>query len=196
MISQVDRRGKSALIWAAASGDSGTIDLLLRYGADPFVVDREGETALHLAARAGCRQCIATLISCGIDVSHRDNWGRTALETLVEVFDDVELAELIVKNGGDVKNRQPRGTPLWTFAAQYNHHRILRWLLDCFDTDINATNSWGATALAFALEPTCYDALRVLLERGARKAFIGGLRRTTLAEAAICSDIKTLEILK
>ncbi|MBI3929117.1 MAG: ankyrin repeat domain-containing protein [Armatimonadetes bacterium] len=48
-----DRRGRTALMHAAASGEAAVVDLLLQSGADPHFADFSGETPLSLARRAG-----------------------------------------------------------------------------------------------------------------------------------------------
>ncbi len=61
---EVDERGtewKSALIHAAASGDTELCDLLLRYGADATSKDVFGRTAADWAERGGYRSIAASL---------------------------------------------------------------------------------------------------------------------------------------
>merc|ERR1712232_873096 len=45
-----DARGRSALHYAAAAGNTALIELLLQRGADPSAQDELGRTAAHIAA--------------------------------------------------------------------------------------------------------------------------------------------------
>ena len=53
--------GKSALMWASASGLAGMVEKLLELGAKPDLKDAGGKTALDLANSAGHMACVAVL---------------------------------------------------------------------------------------------------------------------------------------
>ena len=73
-----DRKGRTALHWAAWQCDEVSTRVLLRYGADSNAVDSDGCTPLHWAAVGGNRCCIAQLFAAGAELRIRDRERRTA----------------------------------------------------------------------------------------------------------------------
>ena len=113
-------RGQTALIWAAAEGQSGMIKLLLEHGADPNVqsdvnewqrqVSAEkrrmyrpygGMTALMYAARQGCVACAEALVAGGADKDLSDPRGVTALIIALDNL-HFDLASYLVKAGASL----------------------------------------------------------------------------------------------
>lgn len=75
------RGGKTAIHFAAGSGDVDTIDLLLSEGTvDVNATDQEGRTALMMAARSGHKDAVQYFIQdAEADPHVTSNKGRTAL---------------------------------------------------------------------------------------------------------------------
>lgn len=61
----VDRSGQTALIIAAARGETATVLVLLRHGADVHAHGSDGEAPLHKAAAHGHGACVAALLAHG-----------------------------------------------------------------------------------------------------------------------------------
>ena len=80
-INAKDKIGYTALMCAAWSGNSETVQELLRCdGIDVNAKDKHGYTALMIAARYGNPEKIKALLNCdGIDVNAKDKLGNTAL---------------------------------------------------------------------------------------------------------------------
>ncbi|KAH8977934.1 ankyrin repeat-containing domain protein [Lactarius hatsudake] len=72
-----DRKGRTALHWAARQRDKVSMRVLLRCGADPNAVDRDGRTPLHWAAVGGSEGCIGQLVAAGAQLRTRDGEQRT-----------------------------------------------------------------------------------------------------------------------
>lgn len=58
-----DPRGKTPLMWAAAYGQTPTVNKLLQAGADVGALADESETALHLAASNGHHDVVRLLLN-------------------------------------------------------------------------------------------------------------------------------------
>ncbi|KAH9175790.1 ankyrin repeat-containing domain protein, partial [Lactarius sanguifluus] len=109
-----DRKGRTALHWAARQHDEVSTRVLLRCGADPNAVDRDGRTPLHWAAVGGSGGCIGQLLAAGAQVRTRDGEQRTARDVADEFRNrdawDEALAEMGLSNNG-TKVRRPLSEP-------------------------------------------------------------------------------------
>ena len=72
--------GGTPLMWAAASGKTEAIELLIRRGADVNAVTRDGGTSLHAAAFLGHETAVDVLIQNGAKVNAMNEQGSTALD--------------------------------------------------------------------------------------------------------------------
>ena len=78
--------GRTALLYAAASGNPQVVHLLLARGADTAVVDNSGYTMLMTAAWWGGEEAVVELAlnQPNVDLEARDNGGSTALLVAAE----------------------------------------------------------------------------------------------------------------
>jgi ankyrin repeat protein len=99
-----DRKGRTALHWAAHQRDEVSMRVLLRYGADPNATDSDGRTPLHWAAVGGNKGCIAQLLAAGAELWTRDRERRTAQDVADEFQNrdvwDGALVEMGLKDDG------------------------------------------------------------------------------------------------
>ena len=65
----LDSRGNTALMSAAATGKDKCVEILLKSGADVNHYDQHGETALVYAAMKGSDPCIKLLLKAGVEIS-------------------------------------------------------------------------------------------------------------------------------
>ena len=95
-----DDRNNTALMDAAARGDSDIISDLLAAGADLDFQSKNGQTALVLAIGAGHIACAELLIRAGADVTIKDKLGMDAV-MYAKLFGHTALLELIghIANG-------------------------------------------------------------------------------------------------
>jgi palmitoyltransferase ZDHHC13/17 len=80
VVDERDNMGLTPLHWAAQQGNEVSVEVLLKFGANPSVVDRNGLTALHWAACGGNRSCISQLLEAGADVRAMNRDNRKAKE--------------------------------------------------------------------------------------------------------------------
>jgi hypothetical protein len=99
-----DHSGLTPLHWAARQGDEVSMQILLKYGANPKAVDHDGLTALHWAARGavsgGNRRCISLLLEAGADIWAKDKGEHTVQEMTDEAAWDMVVGELGLKSDG------------------------------------------------------------------------------------------------
>ena len=86
-VNSVDKFGNTPLMYAARSGDSRRMNLLINAGATVNVSNDRGETPLHFfcnhprATERQTKEIIQLLGSHGLHVFHRDIMGNTAAHT-------------------------------------------------------------------------------------------------------------------
>ncbi|XP_053147677.1 neurogenic locus notch homolog protein 4 [Hemicordylus capensis] len=83
-IRAVDKRGKSALHWAAAVNNALATLVLLRNGADKNAQDNRAQTPLFLAAQEGSYKVACLLLQHGAKQNIRDHLGRLPKDVALE----------------------------------------------------------------------------------------------------------------
>jgi ankyrin repeat protein len=131
-----------------------------------FVSAAEGpDLRLVEAVKRGDRVAAASLLQKRVSATTAEPDGTTALHWAVRQ-DDVELADRLIRAGGDVKAANRYGvTPLY-LAAVNGSAPMIEKLLKA-GADANAVASEGETALMTAARTGNVDAARVLLAHGA-----------------------------
>jgi len=114
-----------------------------------------GDTALHLAAAARRPLAVAALIKAGADPNAENRRGATALHYACDA--------------------RPKAGKMWDPSKQRS---VIELLLDA-GSDIERKDKAGATPLHRAVRARSPQAVRSLLERGARADATHGRRRTT-----------------
>ena len=73
-----DEDRRTPLYWAANSGSSEAVTVLLDAGADPNSCDAKGNAPLHRAALRGSPEAVTALLGAGADPNKRDARGQHA----------------------------------------------------------------------------------------------------------------------
>ena len=142
----------SALRWAAEYGHKSTVDLLLRFGADPNSKDASQQTAIMLAASNKRTEIVRVLLENGANVHVLDNEGRQVLELAVN-SGDFESAQYLLEAGADA-NFVPinSGIPCLIRAIYTENEDTIRLLLQ-HGADVQRTlfDGWTAKKAAAAI---------------------------------------------
>src|SRR5690606_37168970 len=133
-----DRKGQTALMWAAAQSRPAMVRLLLEHGADVGARSYEyewerrvtaeprmkditpgGFTPLLFAARQGCVECVRLLLDAGADI-HETNPEKIAPLLMALLNGHFDAAKLLVERGADENQWDLWGrTPLYA-AVDFN----------------------------------------------------------------------------
>ena len=88
---EADRKGATALMYAALGNLRRAMEILLDHSADPNLQDEGGFTALHFAAQAQAEACAELLLRRGASVDIKDRNGNTPLFKAVFSYRDEGL---------------------------------------------------------------------------------------------------------
>lgn len=97
----MDANKLTPLLWAASYGQSSTVELLTRLGANPNHRTDRGHTALMFAASKGFFHIIRTLIIGGADINDVDDVGNSAL-IYAAYHDHALVIHELLKNQADL----------------------------------------------------------------------------------------------
>ena len=119
-----DDGGITALMRAAARGQTEAVRELVKGGADIEERNKYGNTALMYAARGGQTEAMRELVKAGANVNTRDNKGWTALMGAV-IPGRIEVIRVLLEAGVDVNAKYEKyGRTALMYAAGRKHAGI------------------------------------------------------------------------
>ena len=160
--------GMSALHWAAETGDTEILKMLIIAGANTEAVTRIGDyTPLHVASEAGRGEVVRALLEAGASVEARRAFAGTTPLHLAAAAGSVSSIDALVDFGADIDARESEWgqTPLM-FAASRNRVEAVKALLAT-----GADPSLTTSVLQLSLR-----AQQDALAREARQAMMNTLR--------------------
>ncbi|BDA43432.1 probable serine/threonine-protein phosphatase 6 regulatory ankyrin repeat subunit [Coccomyxa sp. Obi] len=154
----VDTYGRTALHYAAGTGDQVLVERLLELGVPMGEADGAGWTPLAWAAGSGHADCVSRLLEAGAGVGARDSQGRLPLHWAAERGWAQVVALLVpamLQGGLDLHTPDKAGASAVALAAVGAHVECVAHILDSTAT---ATER-GLTALHLAVQ----DGLELLV---------------------------------
>lgn len=107
-VNLADHKGNSLLMLAAYNGNTETVRMLLKHGADPDRRSDRGQTPLGGVAFKGFTEIAGLLLDAGADVNADNGGGSTPL-IYATMFGREETAALLRKRGGGFGPRRTLG---------------------------------------------------------------------------------------
>gem|GEM_PF-1113339 len=161
--------GITALMAAAAKGNTTAVRMLLDAGAEFDAKDNDGETALMAAANCGHKKIVQMLLDAGAQVDSKDNSEQTALMYAAK-RGHTDLVQILLDAGAQVDSKENTfgGTALMS-AAQWSHKAVVQMLLDA-GAEVDVKDNGGDTALSYAKlaieleEIDSYEIMELLLK--------------------------------
>lgn len=158
----------TTVVDAAAQGDTGVLEDLLRRGADVNQTRGDGMTALHWAAERGDAEITSMLIYAGANLSAGTRIGSYTPLHIASRHGHAEIVAALLAAGANanIATSNSGVLPLHLAAASPSVEGVR--LLLAAGADVNARErTWGQTPLIFAAGANRVDNLRVLLDAGA-----------------------------
>jgi ankyrin repeat protein len=191
-----DDEGRTALIAAAAGGQTEIVKLLLEKGAEVNARNQQGETALFVASGIGeGAEMVKELIKRGADINI-ETGGMTPLMNAASRR-QTDIAQILIEHGADInrKNRENIGAlglaaranqmeivnllmvkgvafssedagEVITMASLRGRHDIIRFFMER-GVSIDTFDGTGNNALIWAIGGGRLDVVHFLLQRGA-----------------------------
>ncbi|KAJ9655450.1 hypothetical protein H2201_008802 [Coniosporium apollinis] len=144
-VNKTDNRRRTALYWAARSGNEAVVRMLLETGADPKAKDKHGTTALHWAASWGNEVMVRLLVEKGADPRAKTEDGETALHKAARSGKEA-VVRLLLEKGADPEAKDKDGTTVLHSAASSEKEAVVRMLLE-EEVDPRAKTEDGETVL-------------------------------------------------
>ena len=181
------------LIWAAARGDSRTVEKLLACGAHPENKCLRQRTPLHYAASADVSTA-EILLDAKADVNVTDEFGRTPMHYVN--FRTNSLITRMVGLGANIEKRDLNGQTPLLVACQYGHAYTVKELLAC-GADVNVCDVDGFTPIVQAVKFNRHSAISILLSSPSLRFGADDRNESDFfSHVALYSDVQTLIILE
>ena len=169
-----NNKGDTCLTLAAASGHTETVrTLLCMPEVDVNHSCNMGFTALHRAVLMKHPDVMTVLIEAGADVNTKNGLGWSPFHTAcgegAGKLIAVQILQLLVKAGADVRVVDIRRNTGLLIAAYHGHTEAVRYLVRLPKMDVKHRNSSGHTALDRAREKQRAGVIQVLLACGAEE---------------------------
>lgn len=183
-LNRQDRRGYTALTYAAIAGKALIARLLLNHGADPRLASRENKPPMIYAIERGHPEVVLALVESGVNPRKKTASGATPL-TCAITEGHAELTKKLLGMGIQF----PSGWDDPVTLAADNGHTIIVDLLHKHGYPIDKPGPWGRTPLMRASDQGETDTVNLLIALGANLDQSDNQAQSALDHAvATCSN--------
>ncbi|KAM0511528.1 hypothetical protein ACHAPE_009781 [Trichoderma viride] len=189
-VNLADKKGRTALHWAAVRDNFEMVQYLLKQGASLEIRDDEGYTPALYAAMNGIKSIVETLLDHGADLEYADQRGRTMLSWAASSGCE-RTTQLLLDRGASIETVDKEGrTPLF-LAADVNHVKTVKVLIDR-GANVNCTDG-ELSPLLFAAGHGNSQMVGLLLKAGASTKFTTPREQTPLILAVMSRGASAFE---
>ena len=136
---QPQKKGRTALHWAARSGHLEVVKFLVGAGASLEAESNDSWTALHFAARWGRLAILKVLVGAGANLEAKNNSGSTALHFAAR-WGRLAMVKFLVGAGASVKATTNGKTPR-ALAEDEGHTAVARYLRSVVEEAVEAVRT-------------------------------------------------------
>ena len=166
-VNATNKWNKTALRIACAKGNSDAVNVLLKAGADSYIV-KDGCTCLISAVDNYCsKEVLQAIIDHGADVNATNKWNDTALLMACSER-NADAINVLLNAGADTNIALDESGRTCLMQAVYKDcsKEVLKAIID-HGADVNAADKQNRTALWIGCYKSNIDAINVLLKAGA-----------------------------
>lgn len=128
-VNQQDKRGRTALMFAAYWGYISCTEILVKAGANVTLKDKSGNTALHWSARSGKFKIVMLLVNIETDIINQtNNFGSSALQ-IASKERHFGAVKILVNVGANINLADNLGLTALHLAAIKGHLEIVEFLV-------------------------------------------------------------------
>jgi len=200
----LDRKDKknfwSPLHWAAFAGQVEKMKILLKHGADPFVLSNLDFNIIHSAVESKIGDGLAGALEIWklypqkLDINQRNTWGETALH--MAAFSSEASVRLLLEAGADVDVQQEDGqVPLHSVGlsgqSSADKQKIVSLLCSVQSMKhVNIQDNEGRSPVFEYLDET--ECIETIVQHGARLDLLDTMGKTVLHYTCIQDKSDTL----
>ena len=159
-----DARGRNALHYAAASGNSAVVGMLMKYGVDNLARDNTGQTPLMVAVSFGHFSAVRKLLDAR-QLKDSDGAGRSLLYHAYR-SGNMGLITYLKRKGAPTEMVPRNRSSLFMAAVQSPNLKLVERM--AVSHDVNETNLSGETPLFLAALNGRRETVAFLMAQGAR----------------------------
>ncbi|GEM_PF-6040034 len=164
-----EKKGSTALMFAAERGFPEIVKRLAAKGGNVNHRNKYGFSALHAAAAGNRLEVAKFLLEKGAQVDVQDELGQTPLYFAAE-RGHLDLVRLLVEKGADVNKPAKKGWPPLYAAAAGNFLDVAKFLLEHGATVNTKTGATTHSPLLIAAHNKNVEMVRLLLAAGADRS--------------------------
>lgn len=106
-------QGRNALHLACGAGSSACMEVLLKYGSDPYILDGQKRTCLHHAASSDSAKALTRLLKEGLDPMVGDIDGWTSIDWAAKAGRLTNIKILCEAVAGTIDNWKPKNIAIY-----------------------------------------------------------------------------------
>ncbi len=178
--------------WAAWRGDSISVSVLLRFGADAKALSFDGNSVLMYATCGGSTDCLRLLLRAGADINHMSHSLMTPPRPGKRIGNQASAIVGVVRGAAIEASRHQKLTPLYV-AALTTQTDSLIYLID-YGATLDVT-SWNcSTPLSIAIALNNHRAVKALIRKGSNPSFSSAYITSYLMNVAIFGDERMIRL--